>query len=440
MFADNKDFIGKLVFSGNKQHMFAGIGPAAWILGVHSMKKVGKYQRVVPKKRLAWWKIVLIVLAVILALGAAAVAFGWSYFKSLIGDVRQATFEDKELTDEELEAILGFVPEYESTGPVETEEPTEPVVTEAPETEPTTEPTTEATTEPKEVDYGEMGKIINVMLVGQQSRKGSSSKLADTMILCTINRETNTLTMSSFLRDTYIQLPNYKGRVCGMQRMNVCYNLGWNWGGDLGGMEMLDMLIMNNFGVEVDYNIEIDFTSMKKIVNKLGGVTMTLTEDEANFITNFKHYKGEPVSAGEVVLDGEQALTYARIRKANAADNDMNRTLRQRNLITQIIKQCTEMSLKDLNDLVREVVPMILTDMNEEEILELTKICIGMLRDLKIESNQCPAEGTYGGKIVQIYGVDSGVIVPNLVKNKTIMMAIAEEGKSLEEALALIED
>lgn len=402
------------------------------------MRKKGKYEKVVPKKRLAWWKIVLIVLAVILALGAAAVGFGWSYIKSLIGDVQQATYEEKELTDEELEAILGFVPEYETTEAEETSatEETADVI----ETEPSTEAVTEAATEPKEKDYGEMGKIINVMLVGQQSRKGSSSKLADTMILCTINRESGTLTMTSFLRDTYVQLPNYKGRVCGMQRMNVCYNLGWNWGGDLGGMEMLDMLITNNFGVEVDYNIEIDFTAMTKIVNAVGGVTMTVTEDEAEFINNFKHYKGKKVEPGTVVLDGDQALMYARIRKANAADNDMNRALRQRNLITQIIKQCTEMSLKDLNKLVREVVPMILTDMSEEEILELAKIGIGMLRDLKIESNQCPAEGTYGGKIVQIYGQDAGVIVPNLVKNQTIMTAIAEDGKSLDEALALIEE
>lgn len=395
------------------------------------MRKRGKYERVVPKKRLVWWKVVLIVLAVILVLGAAAVGFGWSYIKSLIGDVQQATFEENELTDEELEAILGFVPEYESTEPVEENTPVDETVPAA------SQP---IDINPAEKDYGQMGKIINVMLVGQQSRKGSSSKLADTMILCTINRETGTLTMTSFLRDTYVQLPNYKGRVCGMQRMNVCYNLGWNWGGDLGGMEMLDMLITNNFGVEVDYNIEIDFTAMTKIVNAVGGVTMTVTEDEAEFINNFKHYKGKKVEPGTVVLDGDQALMYARIRKANAADNDMNRALRQRNLITQIIKQCTAMSLKDLNNLVREVVPMILTDMSEEEILELAKIGIGMLRELKIESNQCPAEGTYGGKIVQIYGQDAGVIVPDLVKNKTIMTAIAEDGKSLDEALALIEE
>ena len=109
------------------------------------MSKRGKYEKVVPKKRLAWWKIVLIVLAVILALGAAAVGFGWSYFKSLLGDVQQATYEEKELTDEELEAILGFVPEYETTEA----EDTTPVeeTTEAPETEPSTEAVTEPSIE-----------------------------------------------------------------------------------------------------------------------------------------------------------------------------------------------------------------------------------------------------------------------------------------------------
>ena len=399
------------------------------------MGKKGKYQKVAPKKKLAWWKIVLIVLAALLVLGAVTVGLGWSYFKSLLGNVQQATYEENELSDEELEAILGFVPEYETTEAVETDpvEETTVATTEAPETE----PPTEAETEPKERDYGQMGKIINVMLVGQQYRKGEEAKLSDTMILCTINRETNTLTMTSFLRDTYVQLPNYKGRVCGMQRMNVCYNLGWLWGGDLGGMEMLDMLVYNNFGVEVDYNIEIDLDAMVKIIDMMGGITLNLTADEAKYLTDWDMVT-DVFHEGENHLRGYVAMYYARIRKASPTDNDMNRGQRQRYLITEIIKKCTSMSLKDLNNLIRDAMPMILTDMTEEEMLEVAKIGIGMLKNLKIESNQCPAEGTYSGKIVQLYGMDAGVLEPNLYKNRKLMMAIAEEGKSLEEALDIM--
>jgi anionic cell wall polymer biosynthesis LytR-Cps2A-Psr (LCP) family protein len=118
----------------------------------------------------------------------------------------------------------------------------------------------------------------------------------------------------------------------------------------------------------------------------------------------------------------------------------MNRAQRQRYLITEMLKKCMTMSLKDLNKFVRDVMPMILTDMSEEEMLELAKIGIGMLKNLNIESNQCPAEGTYAGKIVQIYGQDAGVLEPNIYKNKKLMMAIAEDGKSLEEALAIMNE
>lgn len=395
------------------------------------MSKKGKFEKVVPKKRLAWWKIVLIVLAVLLVIVGAVAGFGWNYFKSLIGEVRQAEYEDKDLSDEELEAILGFVPEDETTGATESVPETSEIIE--------TDTTTEAATEPTEKDYGEMGKIINIMLVGQNYRETEPTKLSDTMILCTLNRESNTLTMTSFLRDMYVQLPNYKGKVCGMQRINVAYNLGWVWAGDLGGMEMLDLLIYNNFGVEVDYNIELNFNTVVEIVDLMGGIPVVLNADEAAYMTEDHMCSGSFVE-GENLLAGDAALVYARMRKTNAADNDFNRTNRQKYLITQIIKKCTSMSLRELNNMLKSVLPSILTDMSEEEILELSKIAIGMLKDLKIESNQCPADGTYRGTIVQIYGQDAGVLEPNIYKNKTMLMAIAEEGKSVQEALALIQD
>lgn len=387
------------------------------------MNKKGKYQRVEVKKPLGWKKITLIVLAVVLVLVAVTAAFGWNYFKGLIGLVNQAEGHDKDLTDEQLEAILGYVPEDE----VPTDQ-TEPHGT----TVPTTEPTTETTTAPTEPDYSKIGKIVNIMLVGQDFREGEESKLSDTMILCTLNRETKTLTMTSFQRDLYVQLPNYKGKICGMQRINVAYNLGWHWGGDLGGMEMLDLLILNNFGVEVDYNFEIDFNAFVGVIDKLGGLPIELDEDEAKYLTEVPYCEGS-FEAGENVLRSDAALTYVRMRKATPSDSDINRTARQRKAITSIIKQCMSKSVTELNDLLKEILPMILTDMTEEEIMDLSMIAIGMLKDLKIESNQCPAPGTYWGEIVNIGGYDSGVLKCNLYANKERLMAIAEEGKSVSE-------
>ena len=103
------------------------------------------------------------------------------------------------------------------------------------------------------------------------------------------------------------------------------------------------------------------------------------------------------------------------------------------NLITQIIKKCTGRSIGDLNDILKYILPMVLTDMEEDEIMELAMIAIPMLTDLKLESNQCPAEGTYWGEIVNLFGYDSGVIKCNVFANKQRLMAIAEEGKSVSE-------
>ena len=395
------------------------------------MSKKGKYEKVAAKKPLGWKKILLIVLAVVVVLGGAAVAFGWSYFKSLVGYVQQAEYQEKELSVEELEAILGG-----TVGTVPPEEETADATEET--TDPTTEPTTEATTTATEPDYGELGKIVNIMLVGQSYREGEDSKLSDTMILCTLNQETNTLTMTSFLRDSYVQLPNYKGHTCGMQRINVAYNLGYKWAGDLGAMEMFSMCIYNNFGVEVDYTVEIDFTALLSLVNRMGGVEIELDANEAKYLTEDTHCQGE-FTEGKNVLKGDAALAYARMRKATPTDNDFNRTARQRNLITQLIKKCMSLNLKELDSILKYMLPMILTDMTEDEILELVKVAIPMLPKLTIESNQCPAEGTYKGIIVNIGGYDSGVLEVNTYRNKQILTAIAEEGKSLEEALSVLD-
>ena len=90
-------------------------------------------------------------------------------------------------------------------------------------------------------------------------------------------------------------------------------------------------------------------------------------------------------------------------------------------------------SLTELNDILTYILPMVLTDMNEEEIMDVAMIAIGMLKDLKIESNQCPAPGTYWGEVINLFGYDSGVIKCNVFANKERLMAIAEEGISVSE-------
>ena len=367
------------------------------------MAKKGKYLQPKVKKPLGWKKIPLIIISVVLLIVCTAAAVGAIYYNDLLGYVQRAQRNEQELSDEQLEAILGYIPET------------------IPEEE--TVPPTEAS-QVTEAAQAKEDPIVNIMIVGQQSREYEEAKLSDTMILCTVNKETKTLTLTSFLRDTYIKLPNYKNHICGMQRINVAYNLGWHWAGDLGGMEMLDMLILENFGVEVDHNVEINFDSFKMIIDHLGGVTVELNQDEVNYINGI--YKTQMVHTGSNTLSGEVALEYVRIRKSNGSDSDIHRTARQRNLIIQILKQVTSMSISDIDKLIKEILPMVLTDMEDSEITRLMVELLPLLPELKIVSNQCPAEGTYHGEMVQIGGMDAAVLKCDVAANRKLLMEICE--------------
>ena len=375
------------------------------------MAKKGKYQRVVVKKKPLWKSTLLVILSVILLLTVSAVGFGVLYYKDLLGYVSRAERQEQELSDAELEEILGFVPET------------------LPEADPAQ--TTEALEEskPKDSRWGKAGKIVNIMLVGQAMREDEDSKLSDTMILCTINKETKTLTLTSFLRDTYVKLPNYKNHLCGMQRINVAYNLGWRWAGDLGGMEMLNQLIFESFGVEVDHNVEINFNSFVEIIDLLGGVTVNLSLDEANYLNGGDF--SQKVTEGENTLPGDIALEYARMRKSSGSDSDIHRASRQRNLITTIIKRCMSMNLGEIDKLIKQILPMVLTNMSDEDITTLMVELLPLLPELTIQSNQCPAEGTYYGDMVQIAGMDAAVLIPDVEANREMLMAICEENEEI---------
>ncbi|MBQ8834696.1 MAG: LCP family protein [Oscillospiraceae bacterium] len=377
------------------------------------MSKGGRYLQqkpaASPKK-----KAVMIVLICVVALLVVGIGAGVFYYDYVLGLVGQAQYVEKNPSDEDIAAILG-AGYLNSNGKVPT----------APSGE--TEATEPAVTEPYDPDLTKTGKIINIMLVGQAYRVGEESRMADSMILATLNVETKTLTLTSFLRDMYIKLPNYKGHTCGHNKINTCYALGYAWGDTKGAMEMLDKLMLEQFGVNVDYNVEVDFTAFQEVINALGGIEVELTEAEAEYLTglNYSDTKRE-FEAGTVTLDGEAALNYARMRKSSADDNDFKRASRQRSVITKVLEECKTMSLTQLNDMLTKILPMIITDMPKDVITTYALELLPIIADLQIVSNQCPAEGTYSSQIIEIYDVAQGCIMPNVAKNRELLMAIAE--------------
>jgi len=360
-----------------------------------------------PKKR--GRKILLIVLAVILVLVIGVVAAGAVYYNRMMNKMNIIELpEDTYVYTEETEL---------------TEAPTTEEVTEA--TAEATEATTVETTRPPV----SADDIINILVVGQSSRAGEESRMADTTMLVSINTYDGTVTLFSVLRDSYVKLPDYKGHVCGRAKFTVCYGLGYNWGGTAGAMEMTNICMRDNFGVEVDYNVEIDFESFIKVVDYMGGIEIELTEAEANYLNEDDLYVKYDVQPGLQYLDGMAALSYARMRKAEGDnESDIKRSARQRLVIESLLNKVRGMSLKELQYIADTLLPLITTTMTPGDIVEILSRVIPVFGSINIVGETIPVGGTGWGDIIDIYedGIPDSIMRFEAPQQKKLIRAITE--------------
>lgn len=236
--------------------------------------------------------------------------------------------------------------------------------------------------------------LVNILLIGQDKREGESRQRSDAMILCSFNSETNKLSMISFLRDLYVQIPGYEDN-----RLNAAYAYG--------GFDLLKETLALNFGITVDGCLESDFEGFKKIIDTVGGVDIELTAEEAEIV-------GNGATEGLCNLDGEQALTYARIRKI---DSDFQRTSRQRKIMGAVFEKAKTYSLPELAVFFSEILPLMSTDMTEDEIMTLALTLASSFSEIETSSYIVPSEGTYKNAVIR----GMAVLVPDLYEIKKLI-------------------
>ena len=249
---------------------------------------------------------------------------------------------------------------------------------------------TEPTMNDEDVDWGEEHEtqigsedhVINILLIGQDARPGEKRTRSDVMILCTFNKDTKTLVMTSFLRDLYVRIPGYNSN-----KMNSAYAFG--------GMQLLDATMETNFGIHVDGNVEVNFEQFADIIDTLGGVEIELRNDEAQLINSV--VPGSKLRSGVQRLNGEQALFYSRIRKLDS-DADFSRTNRQRKVLDSLIREFKNADIATLMGLLEQVMPMITTDMKPDEIVGYATEIFPLLASCTVVSQRVPIDGAYAGR------------------------------------------
>ena len=324
-----------------------------------------------------FWTVLCIILAVVLALLLGLTIL----VNSFLNKIQRYDPVEETISEEEIQQIVEETDPPELIAGLE-EIPPEEVIMD----------------EPAEI-IEKPDHIYNILLIGQDARPGQGRQRSDSMILCTINTEKKTLMMTSFLRDTYVDIPDFRDRTFEDNRLNACYAFG--------GVELLNNAMELNFGIEIDHNIEVNFTGFERIVNTLGGVYIYLTQAEANIV-------GGGAIAGMNLLNGAQALNYSRIR---VLDSDFGRTNRQRTVLLSMYDSIRRLNPDQISSLVNVLLTMVTTDMTNTDIVKYVVEFVPLLPDLQITTQHIPAVGTYTGAMVR----GMSVLIPDLEANREIL-------------------
>lgn len=160
-------------------------------------------------------------------------------------------------------------------------------------------------------------KVYTIYVSGSDTRQGLNTVgRSDVNILATINTETRQILLVTTPRDYFVPLSISNGIPDKLTHAGI-------YGVDV-SMDTLEML----YGIDIDYYFRVNFTGFKGIVDALGGVTVF---NDIEFSTGQFYYP-----YGEIELDGEEALAFARERYS-FADGDFQRGRNQLKIITAMI-------------------------------------------------------------------------------------------------------
>ena len=243
-------------------------------------------------------------------------------------------------------------------------------------------------------DVMDAAYVSNVLLIGTDSRDLSQERgRSDSMILASINKKTRELTLTSFLRDSYVYIDDEYG----YGKLNAAYSYG--------GAGLLMDTIESNYGVRIDDYVLISFAACANVIDAVGGVKLDLTDEEADavneiLISEVNELMGDDRNddlldcGGEQKLDGKQALSYSRIRYVGNAD--FERASRQRTVMTQVLKKAAVNPVAMARIFVTAL-PELSTNLSVGKSYGYTLRAPFLLIGYQLKTQQIPVDDTFYG-------------------------------------------
>lgn len=210
--------------------------------------------------------------------------------------------------------------------------------------------------------------VINVLLIGEDTRDDNITDVdtrADSAIIASVNIDTQQITLTSVLRDSYCYYEVTEGDEESGKYSKINEALYY------GGIDCYIRAIENNFKINIDNYVIVNFDSFKSIIDTLGGITVEMTKAEINEINNHpSRYGNVTIDAepGLVDLNGEQALAYCRIRYI---DSDNARADRQKTVLLKIFEKMSGASTVKSIEVVNNLLPYVKMGFQKSEVIDI---------------------------------------------------------------------
>lgn len=222
---------------------------------------------------------------------------------------------------------------------------------------------------------------FSVLMLGVDQREGDRGR-SDTIIVLTVNPNNNSVKMLSIPRDTRTEIIG-KGIE---DKINHAYAFG--------DVPMAMDTVEDFLDIPIDYYIQINMEGFEDIVDAVGGVTV---QNDLVFTV------GETkLPIGEVRLNGEEALGYARMRYEDPR-GDFGRQTRQRQIIQAVMKEGASLSsLTNFSDIFSALGNNIKTNLTFDQMVDIQvhyKSVVNNIQQMEIKSQGTKINGIYYGLV-----------------------------------------
>lgn len=251
---------------------------------------------------------------------------------------------------------------------------------------------------------GDTETIHNFFLLGVDSRANDLYGRSDTMMIASVNDSTKTIKLISILRDTWATIPGMDWDGDGTDdyaKLNAAYASG--------GFDLLNKTVRQNFCLDIDEYVAVNFSGFGAAVDALGGVEVEVDDAAVTWIPKYDpgdpdkfacdHYGNqlrEPIgyTGGKYLLNGYQALAFCRVRYCYP-DSDFSRQQNQRDVVSALMSKAKSSSPSTLYKVASNVLPAVTTNLSRTEI-ENYIVNVLKYANYKIETEyHLPAAGEY---------------------------------------------